>query len=496
MSICVFSIVRYFILNKPDPVPNGLRALPVFYGLTLCINLFSTMHTGFPVLGFSLPIVLLVVISLLCGLLCATFVWCVVCPWMQKKIDALSKDVVSCEGLESEPGSQCRDENDKIVVKDGGIDGNAQGTDFGKSSLCDHISNGGKHLRSNSTTVVIDNCLNDKVHTNGYCKVVVNTDVAVTASVSRLANGHYNTIHKDSGLCKELLQKIHLDRILDGCGNDPQPNKPLQRHNSYSTYTAAIYGLPTRNSSPEFSHLRHADEMEMQPDVKSRFRYDSYSSYCNAVATDPEGIVVATGLSESEECCDCDGKGAQMEAKPANKNSKDEDKPEVYLLFHFLQILTACFGSFAHGGNDVSNAIGPLVALWLIYSEKGVLQETTTPVWLLFYGSAGICIGLWVWGRRVIQTLGKNLTTITPSSGFSIELASALTVLLASNFGIPVSTTHCKVGSVVSVGWLRSHKAVDWRLFRNIFMAWFVTIPIAGLFSAAVMACFIYFLHI
>uniref|UniRef100_UPI00358FB752 sodium-dependent phosphate transporter 2-like n=1 Tax=Myxine glutinosa TaxID=7769 RepID=UPI00358FB752 len=490
MSICFFSIVRYFILNKPDPVPNGLRALPVFYGLTLCINLFTTMHTGFPVLGFSLPVVVLLVISLLCGLLCAAFVWYFVCPRMQKKIDGLPKDVVSCEGLESEPRPQCRDENDKIV-KDGGIDGNTRGTDFGKSFPCDHTSNGGKHLRSNLTT---DSCLNDKAHTNGYCKVVVNTEVTGTESVSRLANGHYNTIHKDSGLCKELLQKIHLDRILDGCGNDPQSSKPLQRHNSYSTYTAAIYGLPTHNSSPEFSNVRRTDEMEMQPDVKSRIRYDSYSSYCNAVATDADGVVVVPGLSESEECGDGDGEGVQTEAEQVKKISKDQDKPEVYLLFHFLQILTACFGSFAHGGNDVSNAIGPLVALWMIYSEPGVLQETATPVWLLLYGSAGICIGLWVWGRRVIQTMGKNLTLITPSSGFTIELASALTVLLASNFGIPVSTTHCKVGSVVSVGWIRSHKAVDWRLFRNIFIAWFVTIPIAGLFSAGVMACFIYFM--
>lgn len=134
------------------------------------------------------------------------------------------------------------------------------------------------------------------------------------------------------------------------------------------------------------------------------------------------------------------------------------------LLFQFLQILTACFGSFAHGGNDVSNAIGPLVALYLVYDTGDVSSKVATPIWLLLYGGVGICIGLWVWGRRVIQTMGKDLTPITPSSGFSIELASALTVVIASNIGLPISTTHCKVGSVVSVGWLRSKKAVDWRL--------------------------------
>ncbi|KAF2980828.1 hypothetical protein EK904_011113 [Melospiza melodia maxima] len=119
------------------------------------------------------------------------------------------------------------------------------------------------------------------------------------------------------------------------------------------------------------------------------------------------------------------------------------------------------------------------------------MQEASTPIWLLFYGGVGICVGLWVWGRRVIQTMGKDLTPITPSSGFTIELASAFTVVVASNVGLPVSTTHCKVGSVVAVGWIRSKKAVDWRLFRNIFLAWFVTVPVAGLFSAGVMALLI-----
>ena len=129
-----------------------------------------------------------------------------------------------------------------------------------------------------------------------------------------------------------------------------------------------------------------------------------------------------------------------------------------------------------------SNAIGPLVALWLLYDSGSVASTAPTPIWLLLYGGVGISAGLWVWGRRVIQTLGKDLTPITPSrycsadadchtaprtnvsaaggflaiphwlvlssnpSGFSIELASALTVVVASNIGLPVSTTHCKVG--------------------------------------------------
>ncbi|CAH1248733.1 SLC20A1 [Branchiostoma lanceolatum] len=165
-----------------------------------------------------------------------------------------------------------------------------------------------------------------------------------------------------------------------------------------------------------------------------------------------------------------------------------KDKPEVGKLFQFLQVLTAGFGAFAHGGNDVSNAIGPVVALWLIYQEGSVAQKSATPLWILAYGGAGMVLGLWIWGRRVIKTIGEDLTAITPSSGFTIEIGAATTVLIASNIGIPISTTHCKVGSIVFVGWLRSKASVDWKLFRNIVFAWIITLPVAGGISAGVMA--------
>ncbi|ELK08721.1 Sodium-dependent phosphate transporter 2 [Pteropus alecto] len=423
MSGVLFVLIRIFILQKEDPVPNGLRALPVFYAATIAINVFSIMYTGAPVLGLVLPMWAIALISFGVALLFAFFVWLFVCPWMRRKIAG--------RALSMTHGSI------KSPISNGtfGFDG---------------------HTRS---------------------------------------DGHvYHTVHKDSGLYKDLLHKIHTDRGPEEKPAQENNYRLLRRNNSYTCYTAAICGMPVHStfkaadlsSAPEDSEKLVGDTVSYS---KKRLRYDSYSSYCNAVAeAEIEAEEGGVEMKLASELTDPD----QPRVDPAEEEKEEKDTAEVHLLFHFLQVLTACFGSFAHGGNDVSNAIGPLVALWLIYEQGAVLQEAATPVWLLFYGGVGICMGLWVWGRRVIQTMGKDLTPITPSSGFTIELASAFTVVIASNVGLPVSTTHCKVGSVVAVGWIRSRKAVDWRLFRNIFVAWFVTVPVAGLFSAAIMALLMY----
>lgn len=115
-----------------------------------------------------------------------------------------------------------------------------------------------------------------------------------------------------------------------------------------------------------------------------------------------------------------DAHAEELDLKKAGRQA--EDNPDIAKLFSFLQVLTAAFGSFAHGGNDVSNAIGPLIGLWAVYAEGNAKQEAETPILILLYGGFGISAGLWIWGRRVIQTLGKDLARITPTTGFTIEV--------------------------------------------------------------------------
>lgn len=154
----------------------------------------------------------------------------------------------------------------------------------------------------------------------------------------------------------------------------------------------------------------------------------------------------------------------------------------VEKIFGRLQILSACMMAFAHGANDVANAIGPLSAAYSIL-KTGVVQSTTAvPTWALALGGFGIVLGLATWGWRVIETIGKKITELTPTRGFAAEFGAATTVLIASRFGLPISTTHTLVGSVIGVGLARGIQALDLTMTRDIVISWVLTVPIcAGL---------------
>lgn len=154
-------------------------------------------------------------------------------------------------------------------------------------------------------------------------------------------------------------------------------------------------------------------------------------------------------------------------------------------LCSYLQIITACFASFAHGSNDVANSIAPLAACWAIYNSGSIDSTVTVPLWILAMGGVGIVIGLSTWGYKVIDRIGKELTKVTPSRGFPMEMGPAITVLLASRLEIPVSTTHCQIGSVFGVGLLDGVKNVDFTSLGKIVLSWIVTLPVTGGISAA-----------
>ena len=165
------------------------------------------------------------------------------------------------------------------------------------------------------------------------------------------------------------------------------------------------------------------------------------------------------------------------------KDDKDFRFTNVEKIFGVLMIFTACGMAFAHGSNDVANAIGPVAAVISIVNSGEVGQSSALPTWVLLLGAGGIVLGLAMMGRRVIATVGKSITELTPSRGFAAEIAAASTVVIASGTGIPISTTQTLVGAVLGVGMARSLNSLNLKVIRNVFMSWVITIPVGAAFA-------------
>lgn len=171
--------------------------------------------------------------------------------------------------------------------------------------------------------------------------------------------------------------------------------------------------------------------------------------------------------------------------------------PEADRAFHFatvervfgvLMVITACAMAFAHGSNDVANAIGPVAAVVSVASTGEVGQASPLPNWILLLGGIGIVVGLATFGRHVMRTVGENITHLTPSRGFAAELAAATTIVVASGTGLPISTTHTLVGAVLGVGIARGIAAINLAVVRDIFLSWIITVP-----AGAVLAIIFFF---
>ncbi len=155
----------------------------------------------------------------------------------------------------------------------------------------------------------------------------------------------------------------------------------------------------------------------------------------------------------------------------------------VEKIFGVMMIFTASAMAFAHGSNDVANAVGPMAAVISTAQTGMIASEAALPGWVLLVGGIGIVVGLATYGYKVIATVGKKITELTPSRGFAAEIAAASTVVLASFTGIPISTTHTLVGAILGVGFARGIAAIDLRVVSNIFMSWVITLPAGALLS-------------
>ena len=174
-----------------------------------------------------------------------------------------------------------------------------------------------------------------------------------------------------------------------------------------------------------------------------------------------------------------------------HKNAEVFD-PSTEKMFTYLQIITAVFNSFAHGANDVANAIGPFAACVAIYQTGNASGDATVNSATLVLGGVGIVVGLACLGYKVMAAIGVNMVKVTPSRGFSIEIGSALVIIFGSTLGLPLSTTHCKVGSTVGVGLVEGKNGVNWSLLYGVFAGWIITLFVCAISTGLIFAFAIY----
>jgi PiT family inorganic phosphate transporter len=165
------------------------------------------------------------------------------------------------------------------------------------------------------------------------------------------------------------------------------------------------------------------------------------------------------------------------------KPTSADTPANVEKIFAVLMIVTACGMAFAHGSNDVANAIGPVAAVISTVQAGAITNESTLSTWILLLGGVGIVLGLLMYGKNVMATIGRSITELTPSRGFAAELAAASTVVIASGTGIPVSTTHTLVGAVVGIGLAHGIESTNFHIVRKIFISWIITLPVGAILA-------------
>jgi PiT family inorganic phosphate transporter len=176
--------------------------------------------------------------------------------------------------------------------------------------------------------------------------------------------------------------------------------------------------------------------------------------------------------------------GAMLLRRIRFEASESNRFASVEQVFGVLMMFTACALAFAHGSNDVANAVGPLAAITSIVQSGGAVNATAVmPGWVLLIGALGIVAGLTTYGWKVIATVGSKITELTPSRGFAATLAAATTVVFASGTGLPISTTHTLVGAVLGVGLARGIASIDLRVIGSIFLSWLITLPVGAILS-------------
>lgn len=448
VSALLYWLVRRFILRSKKPTTAGLMALPFFYGATVAINVLSVVHDGPKLLSMDqIPLWVALVGSMTLGTIIAIAVRAFLVPYYQRRLSPSPVNFTLGLSNETTPANtpthtrNCVPQRPTSLLSEDGkvLDVIAESSEMVTLSEVDKTSIGicEKNARNKILLATMDDCS------------------ILSRSFSPPNRPRLQLIEPDP----QIHSLKYIDETLSCCKSLDSTHL-AGMGDSYDSKNAFLGDSCETIARGDFDRLvssrMHTQIVECDTPPRVEKVIDVGDPWNLETSCETNNLPMITPNSSAAPLLRC---------TTPPKSGQPPPSEDTLRLFSFLQVLTATFGAFAHGGNDVSNAIGPLIALWLLYSEGGAHARAETPLAILVFGGVGIAVGLWLWGRRVIRTVGEDLTNITPDTGFTIELGAALTVLVASKAGVPVSTTHCKVGSVVCVGYF-SDRSVDWSLFR------------------------------
>ncbi|CAM0512468.1 unnamed protein product [Fasciola hepatica] len=465
ISVGIFYIIHFLVLTKEESYEPGLRVLPGFYGAVVFVNAFSIVYGAPPSFKFEhIPLWGIFILSAGLGCITVILVKLLMIPYLREKF--LANESTSPK-WSMRLGNEISKTTARLTAccRRNTVNRHAKAKiDNGDSVKSAQAEYGANRKRIPSELAMIsENPLDEGTEMQPVFSRPPLSDGSETVNNSFVCGGGDHV--PGNSTSSVTAGRMKIQRIKHSAANMPGRTRTTESARVFEiTPTSVDAKAPGEHGNGIASISAFSVQM---PNVD--FADGTMSVTKRTVLAQPSLPPI----------------GEEPEARDQIK-----DRPSEARVFSLLQVMTAVFGSFAHGGNDVSNAIGPLIGLWIVGVTHEVDSKMPIPVWLLVYGGVGISIGLCLWGRRVIQTLGEDLARITPSSGVCIEIGSALTVLLASKVGLPVSTTHCQVGSVVGVGRARSRDNVNWSIFRNIIIAWVVTVPAAAGVSALLMYCF------
>ena len=426
-SLSIYTIIKKYVFNSSKPVENTILIFPILTFFTFLINSFFIFYKGTPQLKLDkLDLWIAMVIAFSIAIITSVLSWYFYIPYAKKKM---------LENRQSrEEEQQLQEQQSQITNGDN-----------------DHQYN----QEDNDNILILDNCdqLNEESHsdinrTSNYRMTSVretNLDTVIETNNSNETNNE-NKIN-------DLNERLDNDEKNENYGNNNSSFRFNCFGNSNNERKLAKKNSYKINNNKDDIYLNDLSIME------NIYRLKNYIKH----------LLIREKASKIE---------------LLHKNAVSID-PDAEQLCSSLQVITACFSSFAHGANDVANSIAPYATIYSIYESESVSKKMNVPLWVLFIGGFGIVIGLATWGYKIIDRIGQELTKITPSRGFIIELSAALTTLIASRAELPVSTTHCQIGSVIGCGIGDNKNNIEWSLTKDIVYSWIITLPATGFLSAA-----------